>query len=166
MKKILCALITSNLKKNQLLEIMRLFQEDSVVMTKFVAVKIEPPQYIIDTISVISQELILIKTHYLVQLDSKWMMSTQNQAKKRIWHIMQTRLIIIYSITCTDFNIEKVIDNRQLRQWRLFDKMLESQKLNVYDLTQDDFDVKEFINDENSSYTLDWDVFINTKAQH
>jgi len=71
MKKILCALITSNLKKNQLLEIMRLFQEDSVVMTKFVAVKIEPPQYIIDTISVISQELILIKTHYLVQLDSK-----------------------------------------------------------------------------------------------
>ncbi len=166
MKKILCALITSNLKKNQLLEIMRLFQEDSVVMTKFVAVKIESPQYIIDTISVISQELILIKTHYLVQLDSKWMMSTQNQAKKRIWHIMQTRLIIIYSITCTDFNIEKVIDNRQLRQWRLFDKMLESQKLNVYDLTQDDFDVKEFINDENSSYTLDWDVFINTKAQH
>jgi len=166
MKKILCALITSNLKKNQLLEIMRLFQEDSVVMTKFVAVKIESSQYIIDTISVISQELILIKTHYLVQLDSKWMMSTQNQAKKRIWHIMQTRLIIIYSITCTDFNIEKVIDNRQLRQWRLFDKMLESQKLNVYDLTQDDFDVKEFINDENSSYTLDWDVFINTKAQH
>lgn len=166
MKKILCALITSNLKKNQLLEIMRLFQEDSVVMTKFVAVKIESPQYIIDTISVISQELILIKTHYLVQLDSKWMMSTQNQAKKRIWHIMQTRLIIIYSITCTDFNIEKVIDNRQLRQWRLFDKMLESQKLNVYNLTQDDFDVKEFINDENSSYTLDWDVFINTKAHH
>lgn len=166
MKKILCALITSNLKKNQLLEIIRLFQEDSVVMTKFVAVKIESPQYIIDTISVISQELILIKTHYLVQLDSKWMMSTQNQAKKRIWHIMQMRLIIIYSITCTDFNIEKVIDNRQLRQWRLFDKMLESQKLNVYDLTQDDFDVKEFINDENSSYTLDWDVFINTKAQH
>jgi len=71
MKKILCALITSNLKKNQLLEIMRLFQEDSVVMTKFVAVKIKSSQYIIDTISVISQELILIKTHYLVQLDSK-----------------------------------------------------------------------------------------------
>jgi len=165
-KKILCALITSTLKKGQLHEIMRLFQEDSVVTTKFVAVGIEPPRYIIGTTSVISQGLTLTKARYLVQLDSKWMMSTQNQAKGRIWHIMQTRLIITYNIICTDFNIEKVVDNRQLRRWRLFDKMLESQKLNVYDLTQDGFDVKEFINDENSSYTLDWDVFINTKAQH
>ncbi len=37
-KKILCALITSTLKKGQLHKIMRLFQEDSVVTTEFVAV--------------------------------------------------------------------------------------------------------------------------------
>jgi len=70
-KKILCALITSTLKKGQLHEIMRLFQEDSVVTTKFVAVGIEPPRYIIGTTSVISQGLTLTKARYLVQLDSK-----------------------------------------------------------------------------------------------
>ncbi len=56
-KKILCALIRSTLKKGQLHEIMRLFQEDSVVTTKFVAVRIEPPRYVIGTTSVMSQEL-------------------------------------------------------------------------------------------------------------
>ncbi len=86
-KKILCVLITSFLRKNQLHEIMRLFQEESTVTFKFVASKVESSRYIIDTISVINQELILTKTCYLVQLDSKWMMSTQNQAKKRIWCI-------------------------------------------------------------------------------
>ena len=79
MKKILCILITSFLRKNQLHKIMRLFQEESTVTFKFIASKIESSWYIIDTISVIKQELTLTKTCYLVQLNSKWMMSTQNQ---------------------------------------------------------------------------------------
>jgi len=70
-KKILCVLITSFLRKNQLHEIMRLFQEESIVTFKFVVLKVESSQYIIDTISVIDQELILTKTCYLIQLDSK-----------------------------------------------------------------------------------------------
>jgi hypothetical protein len=135
MKKILCILITSFLRKNQLHKIMRLFQEESTVTFKFIASKIESSWYIIDTISVIKQELTLTKTCYLVQLNSKWMMSTQNQTKKRIWCIMQTRLIITYNIICMSFNIEKVIDNRQFHRWSLFNKMLESQKLNIHDLT-------------------------------
>ena len=126
MKKIFCVLITSFLRKNQLHKIMRLFQEEFTVTFKFIASRIESSWYIIDTISVIDQELILTKTCYLVLLNLKWMMSTQNQAKKRIWYIMQTRLIIIYSIICMSFNIEKVIDNRQFHWWSLFNKMLES----------------------------------------
>jgi len=70
-KKILCVLITSFLRKDQLHEIVRLFQEKSTVTSKFVASKVESSRYIIDTISVIDQELILTKTRYLVQLDSK-----------------------------------------------------------------------------------------------
>jgi len=71
MKKILCILIMSFLRKNQLHKIMRLFQEESTVTFKFVASRIESSQYIIDTISMINQELTFIKTRYLVQLDSK-----------------------------------------------------------------------------------------------
>jgi len=78
MKKIFCVLITSFLRKNQLHEIMRLFQEEFTVTFKFVALKIESSRYIIDIISVIEQELTLTKTCYLVQLDSKWIMSIQN----------------------------------------------------------------------------------------
>ncbi len=71
MKKISCALITSSLRKNQLHEIMRLFQEESLVVSKFITAKIESSRYIIEIISVMNQKLILTKTHFLVQLDSK-----------------------------------------------------------------------------------------------
>ncbi len=54
MKKILCILITSFLRKNQLHEIMRLFQEESIVTFKFIALRIESFWYIIDIISVIN----------------------------------------------------------------------------------------------------------------
>ncbi len=124
MKKILCVLITSFLRKNQLHEIIKLFQEEFTVTFKFIILKIESSWYIIDTISVIKQELTFTKTCYLVQLDLKWMMSTQNQAKRRIWCIMQTKLIITYSIICTSFDIKKVIDDKQFHWWSLFDKML------------------------------------------
>ncbi len=75
MKKIFCILITSFLRKNQLHKIIRLFQEEFTVTFKFVALRVESFQYIIDIISVIDQELTLTKIHYLVQLDLKWMMS-------------------------------------------------------------------------------------------
>ncbi len=168
MKKILCVLIMSFLRKNQLHEIMRLFQEESTVTFKFIASRIKSSQYIIDTISVIKQELTFTKTHYLVQLDLKWMMSIQNQAKKRIWCIMQMRLIITYSIICMSFNIEKVIDNKQFHWWSLFNKMLEFQKLNIHDLIQDDFDVdKEFImKDDNLNFTLKWNIFNERSINH
>ncbi len=78
MKKIFCVLIMSFLRKNQLHEIIRLFQEEFTVTFKFVASKIESSWYIIDIISVIEQKLILIKTHYLIQLNLKWMISIQN----------------------------------------------------------------------------------------
>jgi len=71
MKKILCILITSSLSKNQLHEIMRLFQEESSVTFKFITAKIESFQYIINTISMMSQELFFIKTHNLIQLNLK-----------------------------------------------------------------------------------------------
>ncbi len=53
MKKILCVLITSFLRKNQLYEIMRLFREEFTVTFKFIASRVESSQYIIDIISVI-----------------------------------------------------------------------------------------------------------------
>ncbi len=107
MKKILCVLIMSFLRNSQLHKIMRLFQEESTIIFKFIASKIESSWYIIDTISVIEQELTFTKTCYLVQLNLKWMMSTQNQVKKRIWCIIQTRLIVTYSIICMSFDIKK-----------------------------------------------------------
>jgi len=168
MKKILCVLIMSFSRKNQLHEIMRLFQEEFTVTFKFIASRIKSSQYIIDIISVIKQELTFTKTHYLVQLNLKWMMSTQNQAKKKIWCIMQMRLIITYSIICMSFNIEKVIDNKQFRWWSLFNKMLEFQKLNIHDLIQDDFDVdKEFIMKDNDlNFTLKWNIFNKRSINH
>ena len=168
MKKILCVLITSFLRKSQLHKIMRLFPEESTVTSKFVASRIKLSQYIIDTISMIDQELTFIKTRYLVQLNLKWMMSTQNQAKKRIWHITQMRLIVTYSIICTNFNIEKVIDDRQFHWWSLFNKMLELQKLNIHDLTQDDFDVdkESTTKDNNLNFTFEWDIFNERSIDH
>ena len=96
------------------------------------------------------------------------MISTQNQAKKRIWCITQMKLIITYSIICTSFNIEKVIDDKQFRQWSLFNKMLESQKLNIHDLIQDDFNVdKKFTTkDDDLNFTFDWNIFNKRSINH
>ena len=81
---------------------------------------------------------------------------------------MQMRFIITYNIICTSFNIEKVIDDRQFHQWSLFNKMLESQKLNIHDFIQDDFDVdKEFtIKDDDLNFTFKWNIFNERSIDH
>ena len=118
------ALIHAGLNKIWVHNIVRLFQDDPGVRDCFP--NDVPPQYLVGTTKVLGVGLTLTKTRRTVQMEPKWLMRDEVQARGRVNCITQIGRTYSYSLICTDSEPEVVISKRQGARKYLLNKALES----------------------------------------
>ncbi|MCJ1269334.1 hypothetical protein MMC22_009226 [Lobaria immixta] len=86
--------------------------------------KIKPPQYLVETMPVVSQGLTLTKAIGLVQMEVEWTLCDERQGRKRVNRITQTRPTFTYLLRCEDSIVEDVICKRQQGREQIFQMAL------------------------------------------
>ncbi len=135
-------LIHDQLNKTRVQKIIWLFQKKAIKVDN----QEESSQYIIETIKLIEVDYTLTKTRRLIQLNSKWMIRDEQQTKKRINRITQTRQTYIYALLFKDSRVEKMIYDRQHKRAYMMQLALNHKEIEIEKITRD---VDDDENDDN-----------------